>query len=58
MLITGVGGSIGSELVTQCLNFSPAEIICLDINEENIYKLEQTCGRVNSKVVMKTVGFS
>ena len=48
-------GSIGSELVTQCLNFSPAEIICLDINEENIYKLEQTCGRVNSKVVMKTV---
>ena len=55
VLITGAGGSIGSELVTQCLNFSPAEIICLDINEENIYKLEQTCGRVNSKVVMKTV---
>ena len=55
VLITGAGGSIGSELVTQCLNFSPAEIICLDINEENIYNLEQLCGRLNSKTVMKTV---
>ena len=27
VLITGAGGSIGSELVKQCLSFEPAEII-------------------------------
>ena len=41
ILITGAGGSIGSELVRQCLTFKPSEIICLDISEENIFKLEQ-----------------
>ena len=41
VLITGAGGSIGSELVKQCLTFNPAEIICLDTSEENIYKLDQ-----------------
>ena len=38
VLVTGAGGSIGSELVRQCLSFKPAEIICLDCNEEAIYK--------------------
>ena len=42
VLITGAGGSIGSELVKQCLNFKPAEIICLDTSEENIHKLDQS----------------
>ena len=48
-------GSIGSELVRQCVNFSPAEIICLDFSEENIYKLEQACVRLQSQTVIKTV---
>ena len=55
ILITGAGGSIGSELVRQCVNFSPAEIICLDFSEENIYKLEQACVRLQSQTVIKTV---
>ena len=38
VLISGAGGSIGSELVKQCIAFEPAEIICLDTNEEKIYK--------------------
>jgi len=37
ILITGSGGSIGSELVNQCLKFSPAEIVCFDNNEEKIF---------------------
>ena len=41
VLITGAGGSIGSELVKQCLTFNPAEIICVDFSEEKIYDLEQ-----------------
>ncbi len=55
VLITGAGGSIGSELVRQCLSFKPAEIICLDTNEESIYKLDQFFNIVQSKTILKTV---
>ncbi len=39
ILITGVAGSIGSELCRQVINFSPAEIILIDHNENNLYFL-------------------
>ena len=55
VLITGAGGSIGSELVKQCLSFSPSEIICLDTSEENIYKLDQSFSKVRSHTLLKTV---
>ena len=55
VLITGAGGSIGSELVKQCLSFNPAEIICLDTSEENIYKLDQLFSKIQSKTLLKTV---
>jgi len=55
VLITGAGGSIGSELVKQCLSFNPAEIICMDTSEENIYKLDQFFSKVQSKTILKTV---
>ncbi len=55
VLITGAGGSIGSELVKQSLTFNPAEIICLDTSEENIYKLDQYFSKVQSKTVLKSV---
>ena len=55
VLISGAGGSIGSELVKQCIAFEPAEIICLDTNEEKIYNLEQKIGKGNSKTIIKMV---
>tara|TARA_B100001248_G_scaffold262136_1_gene256269 strand:- start:1304 stop:2920 length:1617 start_codon:yes stop_codon:yes gene_type:complete len=55
VLITGAGGSIGSELVKQCLSFQPAEIICLDTNEESIHKLDRFFNKVQSKTISKTV---
>ena len=55
VLITGAGGSIGSELVKQCLSFKPSEIICLDTNEESIYKLDQSFIKLQSKTILKTV---
>ena len=55
VLITGAGGSIGTELVKQCLSFKPAEIICLDVNEESIYKLDQFFIKVRSSTILKTV---
>jgi FlaA1/EpsC-like NDP-sugar epimerase len=40
LLITGAGGSIGSELVRQSLAFNPDRIIALDIGETDLYQIE------------------
>lgn len=41
VLVTGAGGSIGSELCRQIIAQSPAKIIALDHSEENLYKLTE-----------------
>ncbi|MEG2707423.1 MAG: nucleoside-diphosphate sugar epimerase/dehydratase, partial [Erysipelotrichaceae bacterium] len=41
ILVTGAGGSIGSELCRQILNFNPKLLLMLDINENALYMLEQ-----------------
>lgn len=39
ILVTGAGGSIGSELVRQLSRFSPEKIICVGRGENSIYQL-------------------
>ena len=41
MLVTGGGGSIGSELVRQIAKCSPKKLIILDIYENNAYDIQQ-----------------
>ncbi len=41
VLITGAGGSIGSELVKQCLEFGAKEVIGVELNEFNLYQLNE-----------------
>jgi FlaA1/EpsC-like NDP-sugar epimerase len=41
VMITGAAGSIGSELCRQILDFSPSELLCVDINENGTFFLEQ-----------------
>ena len=41
VLITGAGGSIGSEISKQVAVNSPSKIILLDINEFSLYSIEQ-----------------
>lgn len=40
-LVTGGGGSIGSELVRQIAKYSPKQIIIVDIYENNAYDIQQ-----------------
>ena len=53
VLISGAGGSIGSELVRQCLAFKPSEIICIDNSEEKIFNLEQELSSRQGDTLLK-----
>ncbi|MEA3315918.1 MAG: nucleoside-diphosphate sugar epimerase/dehydratase, partial [Campylobacterota bacterium] len=41
VLITGAGGSIGSEIVRQCVSFKAKKLILVDHSEFNLYQIEQ-----------------
>jgi len=55
VLITGAGGSIGSELVQQCLVFGPSEIICMDYCEEKIFEILALADESKSNTIIKPV---
>jgi len=45
ILVTGAGGSIGSELVRQICRFKPSKLGILEFSEFNLFSLESECRR-------------
>ncbi|MBN1313422.1 MAG: polysaccharide biosynthesis protein [Anaerolineae bacterium] len=55
ILITGAGGSIGSELVRQIARFHPTRVVLLGHGEHSLYKLERELDRSWPELSYSTV---
>jgi len=55
VLITGAGGSIGSELSYQIAAYRPARLILLDANEQNGYNVDQELKKRHPDIAIHTV---
>ncbi len=55
VLVTGGGGSIGSELCRQIATHNPAQLIVLDIYENNAYEIEQELKRHSPNLNLLTL---
>ena len=55
VLITGGGGSIGSELCRQVANYQPQTLIVFDVYENNAYDIEQELRTIHPELNLKVL---
>jgi len=51
VLVSGAGGSIGSELCRQLMRFSPGQIVLVDQSENDLFHIHRELAAAGSKVV-------
>ena len=54
LMISGAGGSIGSEIVRQLLDSQPKAIILLDVSEFNLFNIEGECQAIKTAKKLQT----
>lgn len=57
VMVTGAGGSIGSELVRQIMKYKPKKVLLFDIYENGIYDLQTKLKHAMTKKQIDTVDF-
>ncbi len=57
VLVTGAGGSIGSELVRQIVKYRPTEVLLFDIYENGVYDLQSELSHMMTRGIIDKVGF-
>ena len=55
ILVTGAGGSIGSELVRQCVKYNPSLITLVDFSELNLFEIEREVLNYDSNILFKPI---
>jgi len=55
VLVTGAGGSIGSELVKQCMGFDPDLLILFDQSENNLFHVDNLCNQYGDKIGIQPI---
>lgn len=57
VMVTGAGGTIGSEICNQCLKFGANKLIMVDHSEYNLYKIDQATSDNRSVLKMLNIVF-
>jgi len=55
VLVTGAGGSIGSELVRNCMAFDPDLLILFDQSEHNLFNIEKECESSEHPIAFQSI---
>ena len=55
VMITGAGGSIGSEIARQCVSYEASKLILLDHSEFNLYQVAEELSCCHPELVLQSV---